>query len=103
MKYYLNRKSPNYQATLDANCSSDLQWLKEFRKQVSKKNRLNRKLNKNDQPQLYVAVRGRKPKVKKEVYNWYTNETKVLSYNFGGMIVGGLKNANVFDVYVYAR
>jgi hypothetical protein len=48
----------------------------------------------------YVQLRGRKPKVKQTVRNYWTGQTRFAGYDFGGNVVGGLKNATQFDVYV---
>lgn len=51
-----------------------------------------------------VEIRGRRPKVKMYASHWLCPKSKnKVSYDFGGNIIGGLKNATEFDVYVYER
>ena len=51
-----------------------------------------------------VEIRGRRPKVKMHVSHClYGKSSTKVSYGYGGNIIGGLKNATEFDVYVYER
>lgn len=50
-----------------------------------------------------VEIRGRKPKMKQTVRNYWTGQVSKRGYNFGGNVVGGLANATEFDVYVYHK
>lgn len=52
---------------------------------------------------LRVCLRGRKPKTKQVVRNFWTGKQGLRGYDFGGNVVGGLDNAQEFDVYVYTR
>jgi len=59
--------------------------------------------NKTHKRKLRVVLRGRKPHMKKLVYNQDSNRYTLRSYDNVGNIVNGLKNASVFDVYIYNR
>lgn len=88
----MERKSTSYLCTLDANSVSDMQMLDVIKKTISLSNRTNDKKKR-------VALRGRKPLVKK--LNPRTG--RMIGYNWAGDVVGGIKNATILDVYVYDR
>ena len=92
----MTRTSTNYLCTLDVFSTSDMQILANVRKAISV-------VNKHTLDKKRVVVRGRKPIYKKEVINRYSGKRRVLSYDWAGNIVGGLKNASVVDVYIYNR
>lgn len=79
------RKSTHYVATLDPLSAADMLRLDEMRKFVQI-------MNIKSYKQHRVVVRGRKP-IHKIHY----------SYDQGGNIVGGLRNASKYDVYIYER
>ena len=79
------RTSKNYITTLDPLSAEDMFKLKLIKDAVfiANINRLDKKR---------VVLRGRKP-ISKIHY----------SYDRGGNIVGGIKNASKYDVYIYGR
>ena len=79
------RKSTSYVTTLDVNSVTDMQTLATIKSTI-------RAVNAFSQNKKRVVVRGRKP-INKIYY----------SYDRGGNIVGGLRNASKLDVYIYDR
>jgi len=77
----MTRVSRNYVATLDPMSAVDMQTLNVLRKVVSI-------MNKNNTRKHRVRVCGRKP---------------INGYDWGGNPKGGLKNATMYDVYVYNK
>lgn len=90
------RTSINYVMTVDVNSAADIQQLDIIKKAVSI-------ANQNRVKKKRVVLRGRKPIVKAPVRNFWTGQIGFRGYNWGGNIVGGLKNATKIDVYVYDR
>ena len=92
------RTSTSYVCTLDVDSVNDMQMLEVIRKTVRVSN--TRIANKKR-----VVIRGRKPVVKMAVAGNYFNapSKSLVSYDFGGNIVGGISNATKFDVYIYDR
>ena len=80
----VKRTSNCYIATLSTESVNDMQTLDILRKTVKALNNIN--LSKSR-----VCVRGRKPYQK----------TENKSFDRGGNIVGGIRNASMYDVYVY--
>ena len=79
------RKSNSYVTTLDVNSVTDMHTLATIKSTI-------RAVNAFSQNKKRVVVRGRKP-INKIYY----------SYDRGGNIVGGLRNASKLDVYIYDR
>lgn len=79
------RKSTSYVTTLDVNSVTDMQSLETIKATIRAVNAYNPKKKR-------VVLRGRKPVAK--IY---------YSYDRGGNIVGGLRNASKMDVYIYDR
>ena len=79
------RKSTSYIMTVDVNSASDMAQLELIKKTVAT-------VNQNRTQKKRVVVRGRKP-INKIYY----------SYDRGGNIVGGIRNASKLDVYIYDR
>jgi hypothetical protein len=90
------RTSTSYVFTADINSADDMLKIEDLRKLVKITNR-------GQNVKKRVVLRGRKPLVKKEVYNMWTGERATRSYDFGGNIVGGIANATKLDVYIYDR
>tara|TARA_X000001036_G_scaffold416384_1_gene433381 strand:+ start:380 stop:652 length:273 start_codon:yes stop_codon:yes gene_type:complete len=88
----MKRTSTNYVGTFDPLNKKDQANIAAVREAVKviNKNSKNWKANRN---KLRVELRGRKPFTKKNG----------LSYNWGGNIVGGIKNASKVDLYIYDR
>jgi len=91
-----NRVSKNYVCTLDPLSTSDMTELQAIKDSV-------RIINKIGDTKYRVCLRGRKPAYKIIRHNHALNKTRVLSYEYGGGIVGGLANATRYDVYIYER
>ena len=81
------RYSTSYVTTIDFLSTVDMEKLQAIRDSV----RVLNSLTKNSK--FRVCLRGRKPIVK----------VKNKSYDFGGNVVGGIKNAQRADVYIYPR
>ena len=79
------RKSASYVTTLDVQSVSDIQTLATIKATI-------KAVNAFSQNKKRVVLRGRKP-ISKIYY----------SYDRGGNIVGGLRNASKLDVYIYDR
>ena len=52
---------------------------------------------------LRLVKRGREPFVKQEVRNPWFGYVRTLSYDWGGNVVGGIKNASRIDFYILDR
>ena len=52
---------------------------------------------------LRLEKRGREPFIKEVVRNPWFGYTRLLSYDWGGNVVGGLSNASRIDFYIYDR
>ena len=52
---------------------------------------------------LRLVKRGREPFVKQEVRNPWFGYVRTLSYDWGGNVVGGIKNASRIDFYILER
>ena len=50
-----------------------------------------------------LCVKGRKPKVEMIVKDYWTGLNYYSGYDGCGNVVGGLKNAQVFDIYIYKK
>jgi len=97
------RTSESYHGTYHAFSASDMLALAEIRKVIRAINAANR-VSENRSAPLRVVVRGRKPVKKAIVQSMYCGGSgNPVSYDYSGNIVGGLKNATVFDVYFYTR
>jgi len=92
------RTSKNYIMTVDVNSAVDIQQLDIIKKAVSI-------ANKNRTDKQRVVLRGRKPLVKMVAKGgyYYPGSVRPVSYDWGGNIVGGIKNATKLDVYIYRR
>ncbi len=53
--------------------------------------------------QYRVALRGRKPILKEKSIDRWTGKISIRGFNYGGDVIGGLKNAGAVDVYIYKR
>jgi hypothetical protein len=94
-------RSPNYVTTLSAYSQTDVEILANIRQTVKAMNKV---LSYEKNAKKYrVCVKGRKPFEKKEVYNMWTGKRSVRGYGQGGNIVGGISNAQKYDVYIYER
>lgn len=82
----MKRNSTSYVTTLNVNSAYDMSTLNIIKKSISAANTYS-KFKKR------VVVRGRKP----------AEKIGGKSYDWGGNIVGGIKNATILDVYVYDR
>jgi hypothetical protein len=91
-----NRKSSQYVFTADVNSATDMKRIQHVRDQVKQDNI-------GSDTKMRVCLRGRKPQVKQELYNMWTEESVIRSYDWSGNIVGGLANATKIDVYIYER
>jgi hypothetical protein len=84
--------------TVDTSSAVDMEKLSIIKKSVSaaNKNRLDKKR---------VVLRGRKPIEKMYVRGgyFYKASLRPVSYDWAGNIVGGIKNATKYDVYIYGR
>ena len=89
-----NRKSQDYLMTV-----TTIEELKDVRAIWKEYNKNMRSLGLFESQKVVVA-KGRRPKVKQEVYNRYTCKTSVVGYNSSGDIVGGLQNAQEIDIYL---
>jgi hypothetical protein len=92
------RTSTSYVMTVDVNSAIDIQQLDIIKKAVSI-------ANKNRKDKQRVVLRGRKPLVKMVAKGgyYYPGSVRLVSYDWGGNIVGGIKNATKLDVYIYRR
>jgi len=94
------RRSKSYVGTFDVSNRHDMNTLQKLRESVSLLNKTDAfgrykdyGMQDNDAIKKRVVARGRKPiwKIDNKSYDW------------GGNIVGGIRNASVVDVYIYDR
>lgn len=92
------RSSENYAFTADVMSANDMIKLAELKKTVQH-------MSKYSPTKYRVVLRGRKPIEKMKVEASYLTPASKgpVSYDRGGNIVGGIKNASMIDVYVYTR
>lgn len=86
------RTSTSYVTTLDVNSASDMEMLEVIKKTI-------KVMNFRNPNKKRVVLRGRKPEQK----TFRLRTGNFFSYDAGGNIVGGIKNATKMDVYVYDR
>ena len=95
-----NRNSNSYVTTLDAKSAIDMEILQSIKKAVKVINFKNPKKKR-------VVIRGRKPEVKMIASYWrhwvHKASSNPVSYDCFGNIAGGIKNATMYDVYIYDR
>lgn len=90
----MKRTSENFVVRLDTQSAEDMIKLQEIRKTVSVMNRMSKE-------SFRVDVKGRKPFQKGVIRNPITGRVIATgSYGYGGNIVGGLANAQFYDVYI---
>ena len=90
----MKRTSDNFVVRLDTQRAEDMIKLQEIRKTVSIMNRMSSE-------KFRVDVKGRKPFQKGVIRNLITGRIIAAgSYGHGGNIVGGLANAQFYDVYI---
>lgn len=87
------RTSDKFLVRLDVNSSGDMIRLQEIRKAISI-------INATSAQKFRVDVKGRKPIKKDFIKNIYTGHVRIGGYGYGGNIVGGLANAQFYDVYI---
>lgn len=94
------RTSTSYLCTIDVNSTVDMETLATIRKTISNLNAM-----RGSNVSKRVVLRGRKPVVKMQVNGGYYKPASkgLVSYDWAGNIVGGIKNASMIDVYVYDR
>ena len=85
------RNSINYVTTLDPLSAADMEKLYIIKQTI-------RAANQYSKFKKRVVLRGRRAVDKN-----YTNSIRGTSYDRGGNIVGGLRNASRMDVYIYDR
>lgn len=89
------RTSTNYVCTLDPKSTNDMEKLQSIRQTI-------KVLNQTSAEKHRVCVRGRKPIKKATAYSWIRGYSKnKVGYDFGGNVIGGLKNASMYDIYIY--
>ena len=88
----MSRKSTNYVCTLDINSYSDMEKLSVIKATVSA---INKNISTHNKKR--IVIRGRKPFQRKNICG------NLVSYDYGGNIVGGIANASKLDVYIYDR
>ena len=90
----MKRTSENFVVRLDTRSADDMIKLQDIRKSVSVMNRMSSE-------KFRVDVKGRKPIQKGVIRNQITGKVIATgSYGYGGNIVGGLANAQFYDVYI---
>ena len=89
-------RTSTFVATLSPYSYEDMEILDAIRKTVST-------INKASVKKYRVCVRGRKPFEKKVVRNKWSGRTSLVSYDAAGNVVGGIQNAQRYDVYIYRR
>lgn len=90
----MKRTSENFVVRLDTRSADDMIKLQDIRKSVSVMNRMSSE-------KFRVDVKGRKPFQKGVIRNPITGRIIATgSYGYGGNIVGGLANAQFYDVYI---
>jgi hypothetical protein len=90
------RTSTNFVITIDPLSAVDMEKLQVIKKTI-------KAVNQYSKNKKRVVLRGRKPVVKVPVRNFWTGQMGFRSYDWGGNIVGGIKNATKLDVYIYDR
>jgi hypothetical protein len=88
--------SGNYVTTLDPLSVVDMEKLLVIKRTIKAVNDWNPKKKR-------VVIRGRKPAVKKIVHNFWTGKCSLRGYDWAGNVIGGIKNATMWDIYVYDR
>ena len=91
-----NRYSNNYIGSAYTNDS-------DYEKCLDEAKAIFKQMQASSKRKLRLEKRGREPFEKQEVRNHWHGYTRTLSYDFGGNVVGGLKNAKRIDFYVYNR
>jgi hypothetical protein len=94
------RNSTSYVVTLNLSDEHDMMWLKQARIAMREVNKALRKIGKTP---MRIRLALRDPIHKEVVTNHWTHEKGVRGYDFGGNVVGGIKNARKADVYIYER
>ena len=89
-------RTSTFVATLSPYSYEDMEILDAIRKTVST-------INKASVEKYRVCIRGRKPFKKKVVKNRWLGRSSLVSYDTAGNIVGGIQNAQRYDVYIYRR
>jgi len=91
----MKRTSENFVVRLDTQSAEDMIKLQDIRKSVSVMNRMSKDVK------FRVDVKGRKPFQKGVIRNPITGRVIATgSYGYGGNIIGGLANAQFYDVYI---
>ena len=75
----------------------------DYEKYLAEAKAIFKQLQSGSKKKLRLEKRGREPFVKQVVRNPWFGYTRTLSYDWGGNVVGGLKNAKRIDFYVYNR
>jgi len=98
------RTSSNYIGTFDVKSVADMQQLEDLRAMVKTINKLVSKSEKSSIKHR-IVVRGRKPEVKMPTRAGFVTPPSrgLVSYDWAGNIVGGIKNATILDAYLYRR
>ena len=94
-----SRASCGYRFSGKFDSQDDMQSLANLRESIAKIN--SQSWDKTNR--LPVVVRGRKPIVKHRSVEYWTKKVSNSGYDAAGNVVGGIKNAKEFDVYVYTR
>jgi hypothetical protein len=90
----MKRTSENFVVRLDTQSAEDMIKLQDIRKSVSVMNSMSAQ-------KFRVDVKGRKPFQKGVIRNPITGRIIATgSYGYGGNIIGGLANAQFYDVYI---
>jgi hypothetical protein len=90
----MKRTSENFVVRLDTQSAEDMIKLQDIRKSVSVMNSMSAQ-------KFRVDVKGRKPFQKGVIRNPITGRVIATgSYGYGGNIIGGLANAQFYDVYI---
>lgn len=90
------RHSGNYVMTIDPLSAVDMEKYQIIKQTV-------KAANQSRTIKQRVVLRGRKPKVKKIMHNFWTGKCALRGYDWAGNIVGGIMNATKYDVYIYNR
>lgn len=96
-----NRKSLNYQATIDFSDINDMLWLSVIREEIRNINKTIRKVDTLNPLRVRLALRN--PIEKQTTYNRFTGKSQTRGYDWGGNVIGGIKNARGADVYIYSQ
>jgi len=94
------RTSTAYAVTLNLFDEYDMMWLKQARDSMRKTNKSLREIGKTP---MRIRLALRDPIRKVTYWNKWTNRKNTSGYDFGGNVVGGIKNARKADVYIYER